>query len=73
MLRIAITTFLLSAGAASAHPGHEAAFTHGDAHWLLQADHLAVLIPAALAGGILLRRYWRLYRESGRRLQGRKS
>ncbi len=43
-----VTAYVLTAGAALAHPGHEAALTHGDAHWLMAWDHLAVVGTASV-------------------------
>ena len=45
---------LLSAGAALAHGGHEAAVVQGDAHWLMQGDHLAVLGLVVLFAGLVV-------------------
>ena len=47
---------LLSAGAALAHGGHEAAVVQGDAHWLMQGDHLAVLALGVVCVGLVGRR-----------------
>jgi hydrogenase/urease accessory protein HupE len=39
---------LLGASPALAHPGHEAPVADGAAHWLLQGDHLAVIIAGVV-------------------------
>ena len=53
-MKKAITAYVLSASAALAHGGHEAALVQGEAHWLTAPDHLAVLVLAGLlVGGVL--------------------
>lgn len=56
MIKHTITALMLSTGAAFAHSGHVEAAAQGDAHWLLQADHLSVVALGAVAVGLLLRR-----------------
>ena len=49
-MKHAFLAYLVTASAAVAHPGHEAAFVQGDAHWLSQPDHAVVIaLGAALA------------------------
>lgn len=54
-MKKAIIAFVATATAAQAHTGHEAAVTQGEAHWLTQGDHLAVLALAGLVVGFALR------------------
>lgn len=48
-MKHAITAYVLSATAALAHGGHEAATLQGEVHWLTQVDHLVVLVLGGLA------------------------
>lgn len=68
-MKYATLAYVLSAGAALAHTGHEAAMIQGDAHWLSQPDHAAVVI-AGLAlvnlGLSRLLRWSRRTREAAR-------
>ncbi len=50
MKKTSVSLMALLPGAAVAHPGHEEAFLQGSSHWLMQGDHLAVVV----AGGLLL-------------------
>ncbi|MCR9087668.1 MAG: hypothetical protein NXH97_13090 [Rhodobacteraceae bacterium] len=54
-MRHAITAYVLSAGTALAHGGHEEAVVQGSAHWLTSGDHVIVLVLAAfvaVVGGL---------------------
>ena len=55
MMRFAIPAVFLGTGTAMAHSGHEAAVVQGEAHWLTQGDHLAVVVLALLAAGFTVR------------------
>ncbi len=46
-MKHALTAYILSAGAALAHAGHDEAVVYGDAHWLTTGDHVIVLILGA--------------------------
>ncbi|WP_095590906.1 hypothetical protein [Actibacterium ureilyticum] len=61
-MKHATIAYLLGAGAALAHGGHEAAVTEGAGHWLRQPDHLVVLGLAVLAAGLGVRRLLRARR-----------
>jgi len=70
MMKQSLIAYLASTGAALAHPGHIEAVTEGEWHWLTEADHLAVVIPAVVAavlGGRIGLRALRRIREEGRR------
>jgi len=54
-MKHAITIYLLSAGAALAHGGHEEALAQGDVHWLTSPDHAIVLGLAGFALGLVAR------------------
>lgn len=54
-MKHAVMIYLLSAGAALAHGGHEEAVLQGDAHWLTSGDHVIVLMLAAFAIGSCVR------------------
>lgn len=56
MIKHAVPILLAGAGAAQAHPGHEAAHVEGPAHWLGAADHWIVLALAALVAAEIGRR-----------------
>ena len=49
-MKKAIFAYILTAGAALAHPGHDAASVDGSAHWLTQTDHIAVLVALGAFG-----------------------
>ncbi|SMX27926.1 hypothetical protein TRP8649_02038 [Pelagimonas phthalicica] len=55
-MKHAIIALLLSANAAAAHQGHEAAIVEGDSHWLTQGDHLVIVALAAIASAMAARR-----------------
>ncbi|MCR8723101.1 hypothetical protein [Frigidibacter sp. ROC022] len=54
-MKHAMTVYLLGAGAALAHGGHEEAIEQGGAHWLTAGDHLIVLLLAGIVLGIGVR------------------
>lgn len=51
-MKYAIWAYILSAGAALAHGGHEEAVVMGDAHWFTTGDHVIVLVLAAFVAGL---------------------
>lgn len=58
-MKKSVIAYLLTAGAAMAHPGHVEAVAYGEAHWLTQGDHLAAIAGlglVVLAGALRLRR-----------------
>ncbi len=61
-MKYAMTVYILSAGAALAHGGHEAAVTEGYSHWFTSGDHMVVLVLAAFAAGLGLREVIRALR-----------
>lgn len=63
-MKHAITVFFLSAGAALAHGGHEAAVVQADAHWLTTGDHVILLLLAGIAVGLIARPVLRLLRRT---------
>ncbi len=63
-MKHAFTAYILSAGAALAHAGHDEAVVHGDAHWLMTGDHVIVLI---LGAGLLGMGAYRLIRRLARK------
>ncbi len=66
MLRTSTLALLASAGAALAHPGHDAAVAEGAVHWLLQPSHWIVLALGALVITELARRGLRALRRARR-------
>jgi len=65
-----LTAYFASTGAALAHSGHVEAVVQGEAHWLTEVNHLAVVIPAVVAialGGGIARRALRRFLAKGRR------
>jgi hydrogenase/urease accessory protein HupE len=44
----------LMPGAALAHTGHEAAVVHGDAHWVIQGDHLLVVAALGAVASVVV-------------------
>lgn len=55
-MRYAIAAYMLTATAALAHSGHAEADALGQAHWLLQPDHQAVVALGLLVAVLLARR-----------------
>ncbi|SMX30683.1 hypothetical protein [Actibacterium lipolyticum] len=51
-----LIVYAMTAGAAVAHPGHDAAALQGQAHWLGQADHIAVVALVAALGAVIVYR-----------------
>lgn len=49
-MKKSLLAWMLTATAASAHPGHDSAVPDGALHWLVNLDHLAVIV----AGVVLL-------------------
>jgi len=66
MQRTATVIWLASAGAALAHPGHDAAIAEGAAHWFSTPSHWIVLALAALAATEIARRAVRALRRKRR-------
>ena len=69
-MKKAAFAYLAMTGTALAHSGHAEAVSAGDAHWLMQADHLAVVGLAALALVLVLGSVRSLLRQSRRQHQG---
>lgn len=70
-MKYAVFLYILSAGSALAHGGHEAAVTQGDAHWLLQVDHVVVLALVLAMGRLVVRRVSAERRKARRETHGR--
>jgi Spy/CpxP family protein refolding chaperone len=66
MLKHATLTLFLSAGAALAHPGHEAAAAQGAAHWFSSPSHWIVLALGILVATEAARRTVRALRARAR-------
>ena len=66
MSRLVTAIWLASAGAALAHPGHDAAVAEGAAHWLTTPSHWIVLALAALVATEIARRAVRALRRKRR-------
>lgn len=66
-MKHAFAAYVLSASAALAHEGHEAAVTQGDLHWLTQPDHLVVLALGAAVAALTVMRVVRERRREDRR------
>jgi hydrogenase/urease accessory protein HupE len=43
-MKKSLLAWLLTATAAVAHPGHDAGIPDGAVHWLVNLDHLAVIV-----------------------------
>ncbi len=43
-MKKSLLAWMLTATAALAHPGHDSAVPDGAAHWLVNLDHLAVIV-----------------------------
>ena len=43
-MKKSLLAWLLTATAAVAHPGHDSVVPDGAAHWLVNLDHLAVIV-----------------------------
>jgi hydrogenase/urease accessory protein HupE len=43
-MKKSLLAWMLTATAASAHPGHDPAIPDGALHWLVHLDHLAVIV-----------------------------
>ena len=68
-MKYSVPLFLLSAGSAAAHSGHDEAVLQGSVHWLTSGDHLVVILLAACAVGLAscrkpLKAAWRRLRRS---------
>ena len=51
-MKYAIPAYILSASAAFAHSGHDAAVYEGLVHWITQSDHLVVVGLGVLVGAL---------------------
>ena len=48
-----LIAYAMTTGAVAAHPGHDTPALEGQAHWLSQADHVAVIALIAVLAGVL--------------------